>query len=250
MKKRILIICGIVLAAGLVCGAMNLENGTGSENRGMLNENGREVYRQIREIKGKLYAGRIYFKTADTDEITVESTGIHEKLGFQSYEKDGVLYLQMNKKIMIGSKMSEGMLTVTMPRYQMYERIDLSLKTGEVDADGLNADFLKVENSAGHVSLHDFSAKKAQFECGAGTLSGQGNVAGNIEIDCGVGEVDLTLKGNKNEYNYDLDCGIGEIQCGGDRYSGIGREIHLDNQASKTITVHCGIGQIDIDYAL
>jgi len=56
----------------------------------MFNGNGKETYQQIREIKGNLYAGRIYFKTAETDEITVESVGTNEKLGFQT----GKDYLQ------------------------------------------------------------------------------------------------------------------------------------------------------------
>ena len=53
----------------------------------MIDGNGREACRQIRAIEGRLFAGRLCFKTVDTDEITVESAGTQEKLGFRAYER-------------------------------------------------------------------------------------------------------------------------------------------------------------------
>ena len=215
----------------------------------MINGNGKETYRQIRKIKGNLYAGRIYFKAADTDGITVESAGTQEKLGFQAYEQDGVLYLRTNKIVIINSGMGKGSITVTMPEGQAFEEIHLFLKAAELHADRLCADKLEVENSAGQVCIQNFSVKEARFECGAGSLSGNGDAAERIEAVCGVGEVDLKLKGSRDDYNYDLECGIGAIKCGGDQYSGIGRAVHLDHHASKKIKAACSIGQINISYA-
>lgn len=215
----------------------------------MLNGNGKAVYQQITSIKGKIYAGRVYFKTAATDEITVESKDTHEKLGFQAYEEDGVLYLKTNKKVKNKNDIGKGSITVTLPEKQTFDKIDLTLKAGELNADEFSADDLEIKNGAGKVFVKDFTAKKAEFESGAGSLSGTGDVSEKMDIDCGVGEIDLKLKGSQNDYNYDLECGIGEIQCGDNRYSGFGREVHVDNQASKEMKIDCGIGQITISYA-
>ena len=107
---------------------------------------------------------------------------------------------------------------------------------------------MEVKNGAGKVYLQDFTAGRAEFECGAGALSGKGDTTEKMKVECGVGEVDLKLKGSKKDYNYDLECGIGEIVCGGDKYSGFGKEVNLDNKASKNMEIECGIGQINIDY--
>lgn len=172
----------------------------------------------------------------------------HKRKREKAYEKNGVLYLQTNKKVLISNNIAKGSIIVRILQNQVFEEIDLFLKAGKLDADRLIADKLEVKNSAGQVCIKNFSAKKAQFECGAGSLCGKGDAAEKIEVNCGVGEVNLKLKGNKNDYNYDLKCGIGEIRCGNDQYSGIGRKIYLDHRASKKIEVACGIGQIDIDY--
>ena len=219
----------------------------GSEKRRMLNGNGKAVYQGIKSIEGKIYAGRVYIKTADTDEITVESKNTHPKLGFQAYEEDGVLYLKTNSN---GTKknIGKGSITVTLPEKQTFEDIDLKLSAGELNADQLNADELDVKTGAGEVFVKNFSAKEAKFKCGAGQMTGTGDVTESMDVKCGVGETDLKLKGKQEDYNYDLKCGIGEIQCGGRSYSGLGREVQLDNQASKKMNVECGIGQITIDF--
>mgnify|MGYP000075616848 FL=1 len=69
-----------------------------------------------------------------------------------------------------------------------------------------------------------------------------------IDADCGVGEINLKLKGNQNDYNYDLDCGIGEIQCGDYSFSGFGRENSIDNGADKKMDIDCGIGSINVTF--
>lgn len=215
----------------------------------MINGNGTERFQGIRKIKGTLYAGRIHFQTAETDEITVESAGIHDKLGFQAYEKDGGLYLRTDRFVLLRKNMGSGIITVTLPEGQALEEIDLLLKAGELTADRLSAEKLTVETGAGRVSIQDFSAAEARLVCTAGSLSGKGDATEQIEVACSVGEVNLTLKGSKQDYDYELECGIGEVNCGHDRYSGIGRVVHLDHQAAKRIKVSCGIGQIKLDYA-
>lgn len=217
--------------------------------KNVIEGNGKAVYQHITNMKSNIYAGTVYLKTADnTGEIMVESVGISEKLGFYAYEQDGTLYLKTNKKIKNTNNIGKGSITITIPANMKFDEIDLTLKAGELKADKLVAGKMEVKNGAGKVYLQDFTADNAEFECGAGSLSGNGDATEKIKVDCGVGEVDLKLKGSKKDYNYDLECGIGEITCGDDRYSGFGKEVHLDNKASKNMEIDCGIGQINIDY--
>ena len=211
----------------------------------MIDGNGREAYRRIRAIEGRLFAGRLCFKTADTDEITVESAGTQEKLGFRAYERDGVLYLQTARRSVHYEK---GSITVTLPEGVSLGEIDLELKAGELTADSLRAERLTVVSDAGQVSIRDFSGKNVRFECGAGAFSGSGGAAETLAVTCGVGAVELRLKGSRRDYAHTLRCGIGEIRCGGERYSGFGNQVCLEPQAPKRLTAECSIGQIDIRY--
>ena len=212
----------------------------------MIGGNGREACRQIRAIEGRLFAGRLCFKTADTDEITVESAGTQEKLGFRAYERDGVLHLQTARRSVHCEK---GSITVTLPEGVSLGEIDLEPQASKrLTAGSLRAERLTVVSDAGQVSIRDFSGKNVRFECGAGAFSGSGGAAETLAVTCGVGAVELRLKGSRRDYAHTLRCGIGEIRCGGERYSGFGNQVCLEPQASKRLTAECGIGRIDIRY--
>ena len=80
------------------------------------------------------------------------------------------------------------------------------------------------------------------------SITATGDAKKKIEADCGVGEINLKIKGKQKDYNYDLDCGIGEIRCGDDSFSGFGREKSIDNGADKKMDIDCGIGSINVAF--
>ena len=62
--------------------------------------------------------------------------------------------------------------------------------------------------------------------------------------ECGLGELDLTLTGTQEDYNYDLECGVGNLDVGSDSYSGLGREKSISNKgADRKLNLECGIGK-------
>ena len=67
-------------------------------------------------------------------------------------------------------------------------------------------------------------------------------------MECGIGQISLTMDGCENDYNYDISCEVGEIVCGDRHYSGIGHDDYVNNGAGKEMSLECGIGQIKIDF--
>ena len=80
------------------------------------------------------------------------------------------------------------------------------------------------------------------------------------DIECGVGEVALTLSGSETDYAYNIDCGIGEVTVGGRSFSGIGVSRSEDDfddnddhhgeehHGGKELSVECGIGSVSINF--
>lgn len=62
------------------------------------------------------------------------------------------------------------------------------------------------------------------MDCGAGSITASGTIERELDVDCGIGNVDVTLDGVESLYNYELQCGIGEITVGDSSYSGISEE--------------------------
>ena len=68
--------------------------------------------------------------------------------------------------------------------------------------------------------------------------------------ECGLGELDLTLTGTQEDYNYDLECGVGNLDVGSDSYSGLGREKSISNKgADRKLNLECGMGNISVDFS-
>lgn len=215
----------------------------------ILENNGKASYKDINSIKSNVYTGSIHLKKGtDTDVITVESIDINEKLGFRTFEKDGILYLTSNKKIKKSNNIGKGTITVTIPENMAFNEIELNMKAGKLKADQIRTKNLEVNAGAGEVNILEFQAEEAEFVCGAGSVTASGDAGKKLEADCGVGELLLNLKGVKEDYNYDLECGIGEIRCADESYSGFGKDYTIDNHAAKNMEIECGIGQITVKY--
>ena len=67
-----------------------------------------------------------------------------------------------------------------------------------------------------------------------------------MEADCGVGEIDINLKGQEEDYDYEVSCGVGDVKIGSHSYSALGNDKNIDNNADNTITLDCGVGQIRV----
>ena len=68
------------------------------------------------------------------------------------------------------------------------------------------------------------------------------------ESDGMVFNTGAALLDEQDNFNYSIDCGIGEVILGGDSYSSLGVSREIDNDAEKKMELHCGVGQIHVEY--
>ena len=110
---------------------------------------------------------------------------------------------------------------------------------------------LSVEMGAGEFeSKNPVTAREADLEIGTGSMTFADLSAKKIDGECGLGELDLTLTGTQEDYNYDLECGVGNLDVGSDSYSGLGREKTISNKgADRKLDLECGMGNISVDFS-
>ena len=93
------------------------------------------------------------------------------------------------------------------------------------------------------------TAREADLEIGTGSMTFADLSARKTDGECGLGELDLTLTGTQEDYNYDLECGVGNLDVGSDSYSGLGREKSISNKgADRKLNLECGMGNISVDF--
>lgn len=185
-----------------------------------------------------------------SNEVIVVTEGIDEKLGLKCYMDGNELKITTKKKLFhINHTAGVGKLYIYVPQDYSFEEVSLDVAAGRLYAEGIRAQEITVDVGAGEAVIDDFTAGEADFDCGAGQIIASGNAGTEVDLDCGVGEIILTVQGNESDYNYDIDCGIGKVMCGDSSYSGIGNEKQIHNNASKSMNIHCGIGEITVDFA-
>lgn len=127
--------------------------------------------------------------------------------------------------------------------------IELDSGMGYLKAEQLKGDEIFVSQGAGMTEIGSMTAEgKAKIEVGVGSVAVNEFTGDSLQLDCGIGEIDLTVQGQQDEYNYKLSCGMGEVQIGEEQYSSIKGEKSIDNQAAKNISADCGVGEIFVNF--
>lgn len=127
------------------------------------------------------------------------------------------------------------------------EQLTVNADAGEITLSEVTADALSASVGAGVIDIEDSVFDTASFNCGVGTMDIEADIRGDAQIDCGMGRVDLELEDGANSVNYVLYCGAGSIEIGDNTYSGLAKESRLNNGASATFSLNCGMGSICID---
>lgn len=127
------------------------------------------------------------------------------------------------------------------------DKLTVNADAGEITLSEVTAGVLSASVGAGAMDIEDGVFDTATLNCGVGTMDMEGAIRGDTKIDCGMGAVNLELADGPNSVNYALRCGAGSIEIGDNTYSGLARESKLNNGASATFTLNCGMGVISID---
>jgi hypothetical protein len=101
---------------------------------------------------------------------------------------------------------------------------------------------------AGTIELKELQAKDVSIECGVGRVFIEGTITGNNDITCGVGNVELNLDGEEDDYSYDIESGVGNINIEDDHYQSISDKRINNDGAVGAFKLDCSVGNITVDF--
>lgn len=128
--------------------------------------------------------------------------------------------------------------------------IEMGAGTAYINRD-IQTEKLEVEMGAGEFESNaSVTAKEADLQIGTGSMTFADLSAEKTDGECGLGELNLTVTGEQEDYNYDLECGVGNLDVGSDSYSGLGREKSISNTgADRKIDLECGMGNVFVKFS-
>ena len=204
------------------------------------------------------------FETAPTSELEFSLSG--DELKFQSYDGDKLrieVTGSKKDKVRIGTEDDSLILettgrsqnreiTVSYPKNVRFKETSIDVAAGTVTmCDEFRTDDLDVSVAAGEFK----NAGKISVANDTTITVGTGNVElseldiYNLEVDCGIGNVDLDILGKEADYNYEISCSAGNVDIGGSSYSGIGHNKNITNpNARRDMNLDCGVGNITVNF--
>ena len=141
---------------------------------------------------------------------------------------------------------------ISYPEDVKLQELEIEMGAGTVYLNrDIETEKLSVEMGAGEFdSKNPVTAKEADLEIGTGSMTFADLSAKKISGECGLGELDLTMTGTQEDYNYDLECGVGNLDVGSDSYSGLGREKSISNTgADRKLDLECGMGNVSVNFS-
>ncbi len=192
-----------------------------------------------------------------------ESFFVESNLKYLNVEdNDGVLTIQETKKF--SRNYNGAVLRLYIPADTVFGSVDISTGAGKFTVDYLSANNINFELGAGEVSINTLVAKEsANIEGGAGKIVISDGALHNLDLVMGVGQLNLTsalsgvskfnmgigesninVIGNKEDYRLDIEKGIGNITVDG---TSVSNTKNFGN-GSNFIEVHGGIGAIHIQF--
>ncbi len=127
--------------------------------------------------------------------------------------------------------------------------VRLETGAGKLYAGKLSCNTVDLSAGAGEVVIDDaLVANGAGIEIGMGSIEFTGTVMGNLDAECSMGNIRLSLGGAETDHNYTIDCALGTVRIGGSSYTGLAHERNIDNASASNYTIDCSMGTVAVDF--
>lgn len=193
-----------------------------------------------------------------------DSFSVYHGEGFKIKSKKGILYVEDTIKEILNITSSHTVI-ITVPKNKTFGKVTINSGAGSIYIEKLTCDTLdldlgvgttdidyikvnskaKIDGGVGAVTISKGTVNNLNYSVGVGKSDISAKLTGKSDIDAGIGDVKLTLKGGENIYTLRGETGIGAVRVGGeklvdDKDMGSGKNI---------VDIDGGIGTVRIDFA-
>lgn len=206
----------------------------------------------------------IYLEASLVKKIDIElnhgTVSFHEKAGLQGIEVyatnvySGFEIKETGNQITIKQpyykwwkNIQAAQIDIYVPYHYSFDEVDIDMSAGTADLNHLTAYQIDVDTAAGELSMDDITCDELNIDASMGKTSLTNcSVSRHLDVDLGMGDIYMMLKGQLDDYNYNVDVGMGNVVIGDYQFSGIADQTHY-NSGVKTIDVDCGMGNVTIE---
>lgn len=204
--------------------------------------------------------------SSDDENVHIKAEKVKK---IQTGVKDNTLYItSTDRKGVTSGNWTK--ITIQIPETFSYDTVDIDLGAGDSSIESLTVKNVTIDIGAGRLQIEklvcsedakcDIGAGQmllndAQIggsfagDIGAGEMRLTGNIQGNAEVSCAMGNTEMTFVGSTmEEHNYEVSCSAGNIDIGNRSFAGLATESDIDNGAANTYKLECAMGNITVKF--
>lgn len=159
-------------------------------------------------------------------------------------------------------------ITLTIPEDFNADKLSITLGAGRMTGKRLQGNVVKINVGAGkcdldrlvvnesaslivgagEIKVADLNVTGLDIDCGVGNVELGGCITGKSKVKCGVGRVLLSLTKPESNYSYNVKCGIGNVRIGNNNSISASSSSFGNTSTDNSFTLDCGIGSIEMDF--
>ncbi|MCM1267056.1 MAG: DUF4097 family beta strand repeat-containing protein [Bacteroidales bacterium] len=128
--------------------------------------------------------------------------------------------------------------------------ISMEIGAGDVKTAHLDAEELSVDVGAGEADLRGVSVRRElDLNLGAGNAEIEGEITGELSVECGMGNVAMRLAGSEDDHAYDVSCNMGNVRVGSRKIDGLSASQEWNSGQRSVFEIECNMGNVEISFA-
>ena len=154
-------------------------------------------------------------------------------------------------EILSTKKSNNRKVKILYPREMEFSELEIEMDLGDVYVESeLRTRKLEISVGAGEFNGYEkITAREATVEVGAGNMKLDLLDTSKMTGECGMGNLEVTLAGEEDDYYCDVECGFGNISVGQNESSGVAGEHQWGSKdAGKEVQLECGMGNITVRF--
>lgn len=127
--------------------------------------------------------------------------------------------------------------------------VSLNLGAGKIQTQQLEAEELTLDVGAGEYKLEGVSVTDdMKLKLGMGNAEIEGEIKGDMSVDCGMGSVVMRLADSEDDHAYDVECNMGNVEVGRKKLTGFSGSQEWNSGRSSVYEIECSMGNVTISF--